>query len=137
ERQHSVHAGLRSASSEWVLIHDGVRPFVTESLIERCRETAYRYGASVAAVPVKDTIKEADLSGKVTSTPDRSRLWSVQTPQMFRRDELLEAYEAALRDGYLGTDDASVAERYGITVHVAEGDYDNIKITTPDDLAWA
>lgn len=137
ERQYSVYEGLRSVKSEWVLIHDGVRPFVTESLIERCRDAAFRYGASVAAVPVKDTIKITDSGGKVTSTPDRSRLWSVQTPQVFRRDQLLEAYEAAAREGFLGTDDASVAERYGINVHVATGDYDNIKITTPDDLEWA
>ena len=137
ERQSSVYEGLLRSSTEWIIVHDGVRPFVTEQLIERCWQAAERFGGSVAAVPVKDTIKVADQAGKVVATPDRATLWAVQTPQAFRRDQLLAAHEAARQDAFIGTDDASVAERYGIAVHLVTGDYNNIKITTPDDLHWA
>ena len=137
ERQHSVHEGLKRMTATWVLVHDGVRPFVTEDVIVRSYEAAKRYGGAVAAVPVKDTIKSADSSGRVTATPDRSTLWAVQTPQAFERDALLKAHERALKDAYIGTDDASVAEYSGIPVQLVLGDYANIKITTPDDLAWA
>lgn len=137
ERQHSVRAGLLALSSEWALVHDGVRPFVTPDIIERCLDAARRTGGAVAAVPVKDTIKRADEDGLVAETPDRSRLWAVQTPQLFRRTELLAALDAALAAGFVGTDDASVAERAGMPVALAMGDYRNIKLTTPEDLALA
>ena len=137
ERQFSVHAGLLRSKAEWVLVHDGVRPFVASDLMARCWEAAERFGGAVAAVPVKDTIKEADSDGRVAATPDRSRLWAVQTPQAFRRESLIQAHETAFRDGFVGTDDASIAERVGIPVHIVHGDYGNIKITTPDDLEWA
>ncbi|MBT2292430.1 2-C-methyl-D-erythritol 4-phosphate cytidylyltransferase [Paenibacillus albidus] len=137
ERQHSVYNGLRQLNSTWVMVHDGVRPFVQPSEIEACYERARQVGASVLAVPVKDTIKQVDSDGKVLSTPDRRSLWAIQTPQTFRASELRLAYEAAERDGFLGTDDASLAERAGIAVSVVEGSYRNIKITTPEDLDFA
>lgn len=137
ERQHSVHRGLRHLQTAWVMVHDGVRPFVQINEITACYELAREIGASVLAVPVKDTIKQVDKDGKVLSTPDRRSLWAIQTPQTFRLSELLAAYESAERDGFLGTDDSSLAERSGIPVAVVEGSYANIKITTPEDLDFA
>ncbi|WP_339288296.1 2-C-methyl-D-erythritol 4-phosphate cytidylyltransferase [Paenibacillus sp. FSL E2-0201] len=137
ERQHSVHKGLLKLTTQWVMVHDGVRPFVQPIEIEACYKRAKQIGASVLAVPVKDTIKQVDNEGKVLSTPDRRSLWAIQTPQTFRLSELLDAYEVAERDGFLGTDDSSLAERAGIPVSVVEGSYRNIKITTPDDLDFA
>ncbi|MHA6481181.1 2-C-methyl-D-erythritol 4-phosphate cytidylyltransferase [Paenibacillus sp. strain BS8-2] len=138
ERQHSVLRGLRSLSEhEWVMVHDGVRPLVSESAVEACCEAALAVGASVLAVPVKDTIKQVDGEGIIVATPDRRSLWAIQTPQAFRRELLLEAHERAQSDGFLGTDDAMVVERLGHPVKVAEGEYTNIKITTPEDLPYA
>jgi 2-C-methyl-D-erythritol 4-phosphate cytidylyltransferase len=137
ERQHSVYSGLRQLNTEWVMVHDGVRPFVHPSEIEACYRQALQTGASVLAVPVKDTIKQVDSGGTVLSTPDRRSLWAIQTPQTFRLSDLLTAYETAERDGFLGTDDSSLAERAGIAVSVVEGSYRNIKITTPEDLDFA
>lgn len=137
ERQHSVHKGLLKLTTQWVMVHDGVRPFVQPIEIEACYKRAKQIGASVLAVPVKDTIKQVDNEGKVLSTPDRRSLWAIQTPQTFRLSELLDAYAVAERDGFLGTDDSSLAERAGIPVSVVEGSYRNIKITTPDDLDFA
>ncbi|WP_151737865.1 2-C-methyl-D-erythritol 4-phosphate cytidylyltransferase [Paenibacillus tengchongensis] len=137
ERQYSVHLGLRELDTEWVMVHDGVRPFVAAGEIDACYTKAKETGASVLAVPVKDTIKQVDKDGMVVSTPDRRSLWAIQTPQTFRLSDLLAAYEAAERDGYLGTDDSSLAERSGIPVAVVEGSYRNIKITTPEDLEFA
>lgn len=137
ERQHSVWEGLQRLASEWVIVHDGVRPFVTADLVERCWQTARESGAAVAAVPVKDTIKVADPSGTIVHTPDRKSLWAIQTPQAFRRSDLVEAHRQAQREGFVGTDDASLVERIGVPVKVVQGDYGNIKITTPEDLDWA
>jgi len=137
ERQHSVHRGVRTLGTEWVMVHDGVRPLVTADAVRACCRKAEETGAAVLAVPVKDTIKVVDTGGWITSTPDRRSLWAIQTPQAFRRAGLLEALDRAERDGFTGTDDASVAERYGMRVAVAEGEYTNIKITTPDDLPYA
>lgn len=137
ERQHSVYKGLKALETGWVMVHDGVRPFVHGAEINACYEKAREIGASVLAVPVKDTIKQVDGAGKVLSTPDRRSLWAIQTPQTFRLSELLTAYEAAERDGFLGTDDSSLAERSGIPVAVVEGSYSNIKLTTPEDLEFA
>ncbi|CAI6086063.1 2-C-methyl-D-erythritol 4-phosphate cytidylyltransferase [Paenibacillus sp. JJ-100] len=137
ERQHSVHEGLRALNTDWVLVHDGVRPFVNREQIRHCMAAAISCGGAVLAVPVKDTIKQVNAEGLVTATPDRSSLWSIQTPQAFRLSSLLEAHEAAERDGFLGTDDAMLAERQGISVKVVEGSYTNIKLTTPEDLQYA
>ncbi|WP_317956986.1 2-C-methyl-D-erythritol 4-phosphate cytidylyltransferase [Paenibacillus chitinolyticus] len=139
ERQDSVRSGLEAlgADTQWVLVHDGVRPLVTEEQVGACLDKAIDTGAAVLAVPVKDTIKVVSEDGKIMSTPDRKSLWAIQTPQAFRFSLLKEAHEEAVRDGFLGTDDAMLVERAGHTVHVVEGDYANIKITTPEDLPWA
>ncbi|URN96161.1 MAG: 2-C-methyl-D-erythritol 4-phosphate cytidylyltransferase [Candidatus Pristimantibacillus lignocellulolyticus] len=137
ERQHSVYAGLQHIESSWVMVHDGVRPFVSEHAVKACCAKAVEHGAAVLAVPVKDTIKQVNSEGVITATPDRKSLWAIQTPQAFRHDLLLQAHEAALTQGLLGTDDAMVVEWTGLPVVVSEGEYTNIKITTPEDLPWA
>ena len=120
--------------TEIVLIHDGVRPFVTEEILERSIAAAKETGGCVAGVPAKDTIKVCDAEGFAIATPNRSTLRQIQTPQTFRRKEILAAYEKAKADGFLGTDDASVAEHSGFPVRVIMGSYRNIKITTKEDL---
>lgn len=136
ERQDSVFLGLQQVpqDTEIVLIHDGVRPFVTEEILERSIAAAKETGGCVAGVPAKDTIKVCDAEGFAIATPDRSTLRQIQTPQTFRRKEILAAYEKAKADGFLGTDDASVLEHSGFPVQVIMGSYSNIKITTKEDL---
>ena len=136
ERQHSVYEGLKHATSPWVMVHDGVRPFIQQDQIEACYEEMQRSGAAVLAVPVKDTIKVVE-NRTITDTPDRSALWAIQTPQGFRTEELLRAHEEAVAADFLGTDDSMLIERLGIPVNVAQGSYTNIKITTPEDLNYA
>ena len=134
-RQDSVAAGLeRLTQCHWVVIHDGARPLVTVDLIERGLEAAGETGAAVAAVPVTDTIKVAGDDEIVRETPPRQNLWAVQTPQAFRIGIITEAYHRANGDV---TDDASLVERLGYKVKLYMGSYDNIKVTTPDDLALA
>ncbi|KAF6625583.1 2-C-methyl-D-erythritol 4-phosphate cytidylyltransferase [Paenibacillus sp. LX16] len=137
ERQHSVFRGLRHLQADWVMVHDGVRPLIQPELVRSCLEAAQRTGASVAAVPVKDTVKQVNGDGIITATPDRRSLWSIQTPQTFRLSDLLRAYEEAEQSGFLGTDDSMLIERLGIPVTVVHGSYKNIKITTPEDLDMA
>ncbi|UJF33657.1 2-C-methyl-D-erythritol 4-phosphate cytidylyltransferase [Paenibacillus hexagrammi] len=139
ERQDSVRLGLAALQedTEWVLVHDGVRPFTAVEHIIGCLNQAKEAGAAVLAVPVKDTIKVVDQSKCIQSTPDRRSLWAIQTPQAFRLALLQKAQELAIQDGFIGTDDASLVERTGTNVLVVEGDYYNIKITTPEDLPWA
>ncbi|TXK78126.1 2-C-methyl-D-erythritol 4-phosphate cytidylyltransferase [Paenibacillus sp. N3.4] len=139
ERQDSVKRGLDALQkdTEWVLVHDGVRPFVNIEHVFGCIAEAKEHGAAVLAVPVKDTIKIVNDAKQIQSTPDRRSLWAIQTPQAFRLTLLQEAHEKAQRDSFIGTDDAMLVERLGTTVHVVEGDYYNIKITTPEDLPWA
>lgn len=140
ERQASVYKGLQSMPQgvEWVMVHDGVRPLVRPEQADACWMKARDTGeAAVLAVPVKDTIKIVGTDGQIRSTPDRSSLWAIHTPQAFRLSALIQAHEAAERDGFLGTDDAMLMERAGVTVHVVESSYDNIKVTTPEDLEWA
>lgn len=137
ERQYSVHIGLQHATHDYVMVHDGVRPFVSASAIEACTKQAQLSGAAVLAVPVKDTIKQVDANGIIVATPDRKSLWAIQTPQAFRRDWLIEAHNRANQDNYIGTDDAMIVEWIGKQVVVVEGEYTNIKITTPEDLPWA
>ncbi len=135
QRQDSVAAGLsRLNHCHWLVIHDGARPLVTEDLIERGLEAAKETGAAVAAVPVTDTIKVAGKDYIVRETPPRGKLWAVQTPQVFRFDIITEAYR---RVKAKVTDDASLVEQLGYKVKLYTGSYDNIKITTPDDLALA
>ncbi|WP_028552040.1 2-C-methyl-D-erythritol 4-phosphate cytidylyltransferase [Paenibacillus sp. UNC451MF] len=139
ERQDSVYRGLQAleGSVEWVMVHDGVRPFAAEEHIMACWHKAMETDAAVLAVPVKDTIKVVDPAGTIQSTPDRRSLWAIQTPQAFRFSLLLRAYEQADKDQFVGTDDAMLVERIGTSVQVVEADYYNIKITTPEDLPWA
>ncbi|MEW6749534.1 MAG: 2-C-methyl-D-erythritol 4-phosphate cytidylyltransferase [Candidatus Latescibacterota bacterium] len=136
-RQESVRAGLAclAAEDEVVLVHDGVRPFASEYLIGRVVRAAVEHGAAVPALPARETLKEV-RDGFVVRTPDRSRLWTTQTPQGFRRALLEAAYDHA-RDGVGATDDAALVERLGHPVQVVEGEAANVKITTPEDLAWA
>jgi len=137
ERQDSVYNGLLQASdASYVLVHDGARPFITIEIIKSVLEEAVRKGASICAVPVKDTIKRVE-DGSVVETVERSKLWAVQTPQGFHLSTLSEAHEEARRAGYTGTDDASLVERLGKDVGVVSGSYFNIKVTTPDDLVVA
>ncbi len=134
-RQDSVAAGLgRLSDCDWVIIHDGARPLVTVGLINHGLEAAKETGAAVAAVPVTDTIKSAGDDRIVHQTPPRQNLWTVQTPQVFRTDIITEAYSRANGDV---TDDASLVEQLGYRVKIYMGSYDNIKITTPSDLALA
>ena len=134
-RQDSVAAGLgRLGNCDWVVIHDGSRPLVTADLINRGLAAARETGAAVAAVPVADTIKMAGDDRIVYQTPPRQNLWAVQTPQVFGIKIITEAYSRANGDV---TDDASLVERLGCGVKIYMGSYDNIKITTPDDLALA
>ena len=134
ERQYSVFHGVQAIEEDGiVLVHDGARPFVDIDLIHSLVEAAQKHGASIPAVPVKDTVKKV-IGNKVKETVERSSLWAVQTPQAFRMSLLREAHESALSDHFFGTDDASLVERLGHDVIIVEGNYDNIKLTTPEDL---
>jgi 2-C-methyl-D-erythritol 4-phosphate cytidylyltransferase len=136
ERQDSVAAGLEVLDTEGVLVHDAARPLVTPQQIAACCEAAEQHGASALAVPVKDTVKVTD-GGMIVSTPDRATLCAVQTPQAFRRVELIEAHRLAREAGAAATDDAMLLERLGRVVAAVPGDYTNLKITTPEDLLIA
>ena len=137
-RQESVHLGLNALSGEvqLVAVHDGARPLATWQLIDRVIRAANTYGAAAPAIPVKDTIKVVQ-GGVVKQTPDRATLFAVQTPQVFQTDLIRGALERALEEGAALTDDCSAVERLGIGVALTEGDYKNLKITTPEDLAAA
>ncbi|MFE3893107.1 2-C-methyl-D-erythritol 4-phosphate cytidylyltransferase [Priestia sp. YIM B13446] len=137
ERQHSVYNGLKSLKqAQMVLIHDGARPFVQQNTIHELVEKAASDKAAVLAVPVKDTIKRVK-QGTVIETVERSSLWAIQTPQAFLFDVVMDAHEKAKINEYLGTDDASLVEKAGQKVSIVEGNYDNIKLTTPEDLLYA
>lgn len=137
-RAHSVLAGLREAdpASELIAIHDGDRPLVTVEIINAAIEKAAERGAAAPAVPVKDTVKRG-VNGMVAGTLNRSELYAVQTPQVFEHGLILGALEKAVTDGAAITDDCSAVERIGMPVCLTEGSYDNIKLTTPEDLAVA
>jgi 2-C-methyl-D-erythritol 4-phosphate cytidylyltransferase len=135
-RQDSVLNGVRAATgADWVAIHDAARPFVDPAMIRRGFAAARQLGAAIAAVPMKDTVKVVDEGRRIQDTPDRSRLWSAQTPQIFQTSQLLDAYAAL--DGADATDDASLLERAGSPVGVFDGSYRNVKITTAEDLVVA
>ncbi len=141
ERQNSVLNGLNAmreyaSDNDVVLIHDGVRPLVTEDMLIESITTASLHDGALVAVPVKDTIKTVK-DGIVSDTPTRESLWHAQTPQSFRFGKIHAAHLSAEADGFSGTDDASVVERNGGKVHIVMGDYRNIKITTPEDLIMA
>ena len=141
ERQHSVMNGLRAmgehvSGDDVILIHDGVRPLITEEALRESIAVASSFDGAVMAVRVKDTIKSAE-NGIVSGTPDRNSLWQAQTPQSFRYSVIYSAHLAAETEHYLGTDDSSLVERRGGHIKVVQGDYHNIKITTPEDLILA
>jgi 2-C-methyl-D-erythritol 4-phosphate cytidylyltransferase len=135
ERQDSVMSGIIAANGGWdvVVVHDAVRPFVEKDMIKRVIQSAQKCGAATIAVPVKDTIKQAS-AGFVTKTLQREELWAIQTPQAFRFDILKKAHHLAAKQGFIGTDDCMLVERMGNKVAVVKGSYDNIKITTPEDI---
>jgi 2-C-methyl-D-erythritol 4-phosphate cytidylyltransferase len=134
-RQDSVREGLRHMKDcDWVMIHDGARPFLTPDLIEDGLKVVEKTEAAVAAVPVKDTIKVANGNGLVRKTLQRDELWAIQTPQIFTFDIIAEAYKSLLGEV---TDDAAAVEQLGYKVRLYMGDHNNIKVTTPEDLALA
>lgn len=139
ERYDSVWNGLKETKEGYVYIHDGARPFVDEEIIERAYECVSEHHACVAGMPSKDTVKIADSGNIVTATPDRSSVWIVQTPQVFDTELIRKAYALLMeKDEINVTDDAMVAEQMlGASVRLFYGSYENIKITTPEDLEIA
>jgi 2-C-methyl-D-erythritol 4-phosphate cytidylyltransferase len=135
-RQDSVAHGLSAVDDrcDIVLVHDAVRPFIALSTIAQAVDAAKYFGAAIVAVRAKDTIKQSGTDGRVERTLDRSFLWNVQTPQAFQRSILRDAYALAAADQFSATDDSSLVERLGVAPVIVEGSYDNIKITTPEDL---
>ena len=139
ERQDSVYNGLQKIEMDTaiVLVHDGVRPFVTHEMIEETAELAGKGECVAVGVPLKDTVKEVGADGIVRATLDRSRLWAIQTPQAFPVKTLRGVYDESYAHKIYGTDDATLVERAGIKVRVIMGSYENIKITTSEDLLLA
>jgi 2-C-methyl-D-erythritol 4-phosphate cytidylyltransferase len=139
ERQDSVRQGIDALGEgcDVVVIHDGVRPFVSGDVLDLVVSEAFNQAAVTMGVPVKETVKTVDQEGWVSQTLDRTRLWLTQTPQAFQREIIQEAYRSAYNDSFYGTDDASLVERIGVPVKMLPGSYDNIKITTRDDLLFA
>lgn len=138
-RYDSVYHGLEHTTGDYVLIHDAARPMITNEIIERCIDGVMEYKACVAGVPVKDTIKEVDEAKNVINTPDRDTLYITQTPQAFEYDLVHESYIKLFSSGDQNvTDDAMVVEQFGKhKVKFVEGSYENLKITTPEDLLIA
>lgn len=140
ERQQSVYNGLKSlvmTLDDIVVIHDGVRPFVTDQHIKDCIAFARECGAAILAIPVSDTLKIADDQGMIEKTLDRNRIWAAQTPQAFSFGLIWEAHETAIRQNWRGTDDASLVEALGQKVRLVQGSRNNLKITTQEDVLLA
>jgi len=136
ERYHSVYNGIKAVSeaSDMVVIHDGARPFVTDGILEESIQAAKIHGCSIVGMPVKDTIKVIDEEGFVKDTPKRENLWLVQTPQTFKKEVILQAHKKRAAENLSVTDDAMLVEALGIKVKMVRGNYENMKITTPEDL---
>jgi 2-C-methyl-D-erythritol 4-phosphate cytidylyltransferase len=139
ERQDSVYNGLKAINGHNgpVLVHDGARPFITQDIISRCVKGIEGFDGAIAAVPPKDTIKEASDDAVVTKTLDRNKLFLVQTPQAFMYETLWQAYQDAEKHEFYSTDDSALVERMGGKVNIVMGSYDNIKVTTPEDIQIA
>ena len=140
ERQDSVYNALKSlknSSTDIVLIHDGARPFISERIINEGIKFAEIYGAAAPGVMPKDTIKVKNEKNFSVDTPNRANLVSIQTPQVFKFDEILECHEKIRYNGEKVTDDTMVVEKYGYSVYLYDGEYTNIKVTTPEDLILA
>lgn len=135
ERQHSVYACIQVAGNEskLILVHDAARPFIEPSVIAQLTNVAQKNGAAIAGVKVKDTIKRVKNT-VIEETVDREQLWMIQTPQAFQASILINAQKQAAQDDFLGTDESMLVERLGIDVHVVESTYDNVKMTTREDL---
>ena len=136
KRQDSVSNGLKKIShdTEIIVIHDGVRPFISARLLETAIKEAIKRGAAVAAIPVKDTLKKISASGKLGNGLNRDSIWRIQTPQVFKKEILIHAFEKARQDDFYGTDESSLVTRIGKSVHIVKGSELNIKITTPEDI---
>lgn len=139
ERQNSVYAGIKNIDPNTgiVLIHDGARPFISNEIINKSIREAINQGAVVVAVPVKDTIKVVNEELEVIDTPNRETLWSIQTPQVFSSKIIKKAYEEGIAQNFRATDDAMMVEAIGHKVKIVLGSYENIKITTPEDIILA
>ncbi|OFI47251.1 2-C-methyl-D-erythritol 4-phosphate cytidylyltransferase [Floricoccus penangensis] len=134
ERQDSVRNALKLVGSDYVMIHDGARPFINQSELNRLKEKPN----SILAVPVKDTIKQVNSDGKIEQTIPRDTLFAAQTPQCFQSALIINAHRKAFENNFLGTDDASLIEEFEeISVSIVEGSYNNIKVTTPEDILMA
>lgn len=134
-RQESVFAAVErcDAQSEFLAIHDGARPLVTDRILTDTIQAAFQFGAAATGVRIKDTVKVVDENGVIVDTPDRSTLWAVHTPQVFAKEIYLRA-SREVPDSALFTDDCKLLEAAGVPVHMVEGSYENIKITTPEDI---
>ncbi len=137
ERQNSVLNGITAACGDIVAVHDGARAMITPELIRSVIEAAKECGAAALGVSPKDTIKTADNDGFISGTVERNSAYLIQTPQVFKRDELIKAHEQAMEDGFFATDDCAVMERTGVKIKIIEGSYENIKLTTPEDIFTA
>jgi 2-C-methyl-D-erythritol 4-phosphate cytidylyltransferase len=138
-RQDSIYNGLKELDKDTdiVVIHDGARPLIEETIIQDSIEKAQKYGAAITAIPIKDTVKKSKNNFYINKTLNREEIWRAQTPQTFKYDIILTAYHQAYKDKYLATDDAAIVERYGHKVKLIIGPEENIKITTPFDLIMA
>ncbi len=134
-RQESVKNGLKASPCDIVVIHDGARALILEKEIEAAVEAANKYGAAAVGVKCKDTLKSADTEGFISATLDREFIYNIQTPQVFRYSEIKQLHENVVDNSY--TDDCAIAEEFGIRIKIVDGNYDNIKITTPDDMVIA
>ena len=139
ERSDSVYNALKAVSgdADYILIHDGIRPFITNKFIEVLLKEVSRFNAVVAAVPVKPTLKFVGKNGFIKGTPSRECFWEAQTPQVFKRSLIEKAYKIARKKKITATDDAALVERIGVKPKVVMSSYSNIKITTKEDLAFA
>jgi len=136
ERQHSVHSCIKEMQAvEVVLVHDAARPFIKVPTITELTNVAYHKGAAIAGVRAKDTMKVVE-NGLIKETVDRDSLWMIQTPQAFRFDLLAQAEDVAEKVGFLGTDEAMLVERLGHEIHIVESSYENVKMTTQEDLIF-
>ncbi len=136
-RQESVYNGLLCAKGGTVLIHDGARALISQTEIDNVIADCANYGAAAVGVPCKDTLKAVDDNGFIAGTVDRDKTYRIQTPQAFLTDMILSAHKKAAEEGLSLTDDCALLERYGVKIKVTGGSYENIKITTPEDMETA
>lgn len=136
-RRASVYNGILKARGSIIAVHDGARCLISQHEIRDVIRDCEKYGAAAVGVICKDTLKTADKEGFISGTVDRSQTYQIQTPQVFKRDIILNAHEAAVKDGFEPTDDCALAERMGVRIKITPGSYDNIKITTPEDVPVA